>query len=137
MSVKINIEYLGNLKCVATHLDSGAKLETEAPKDNGGEGSLFSPTDLVATGLASCIMTIMGAIADRRGIDIKGLKIEATKHMATGKPRRISKIELSISFPSGLNLSDEDKKRIEHAIEICPVKQSIHPDIEVATKIMY
>ncbi|MEL6388737.1 MAG: OsmC family protein [Bacteroidota bacterium] len=122
------VSYEGNLRTTAVHLKSDNRIITDAPTDNNGKGQAFSPTDLVATGLASCILTIMGIRATKMGINIDGAKAEVTKHMVSD-PRRISKIDVVLSLP-GADLVDKDKAILEKVGLTCPVAQSLHPDIE-------
>ncbi len=124
--VKIGIEYSGELNCVATHGPSGRTLETDAPVDNHGRGLSFSPTDLVATGLGACMMTLMGIYADRHAINLKGTRIEVIKEMTKEGPRRISRLTTQIWFPAGV----EKNEVLERAALTCPVHQSLHPEIE-------
>ncbi len=128
MAVKMRSEYLGEFQTQMEHLDSGDKYKTDLPKDNGGQGRTFSPTDLLAGALSSCVLTIMGKVADRDGVDLKGTVIELEKHMQD-KPRRVSKIEGKILFPE--QLSDKYRAKYLKFINSCPVGQSLHPDIEV------
>ncbi|NWK54100.1 OsmC family protein [Verrucomicrobiaceae bacterium N1E253] len=127
--VEININYEGGLRCQNTHGPSAVQVSTDAPVDNNGKGESFSPTDLVATALGSCMATIMGIVAERKGLELEGLNIKVGKHMSTELPRRISKLEVSIEVP----LPDDHpaRKALEAAALACPVHQSIHPDIEV------
>jgi putative redox protein len=122
--------YDGNLRTVATHLQSGIVIETDAPLDNQGKAERFSPTDLVATALGSCMMTIMGIKARDMKIDLVNTKIEIEKIMKS-EPRRISGINLTFSFPDELQLSEKDRTILERAAHTCPVIHSIHPEIEV------
>ncbi len=124
--VKATIEYLGDLHCVATHGPSGRTLDTDAPKDNEGRGESFSPTDLVATALGSCMATVMGIYAKRKGIDLRGMKIEVTKEMTQTPPRRIARLAVEIRMPSALPRDPA----LEHAALTCPVHHSLHPDVE-------
>lgn len=124
----IKTTYLGNLRTEAEHLDSGSRLQTSAPKDNNGDGLLFSPTDLFATALGSCMLTIMGMTARTNGFSIDGTTITTEKVMGTN-PRRVVELRLDIRFPEGSNYSDKEKKMIENAAKTCPVANSIHPDI--------
>jgi uncharacterized OsmC-like protein len=122
-----SVTYKGNLRTSCLHLKSGNHIITDAPTDNKGKGEAFSPTDTVATGLASCMMTIMGIKADSLSIDITGASATVTKTMAAD-PRRISKITVHFNMPSGI-----DKKaqtQLERAAITCPVHYSLHPDIE-------
>jgi len=102
MSVKISCEYLGNLRVRATHGPSGTVLITDAPVDNQGKGESFSPTDLTATSLATCIMTILGIQAKGLNLDFRGLRVEVEKHMTAQPPRRIAKLEAMIQMPAGI-----------------------------------
>ena len=122
------IQYQGNLRTEATHLKSSSVLITDAPTDNNGKGEAFSPTDLVATALSSCMITIMGIKARDKGIDITGIKSEMTKVMASN-PRRISEVIVTLHMPK-VDISDRDKALLESVAKACPVAQSIHPDIK-------
>ena len=122
------IVYQGDLRTIATHLVSQTILETDAPTDNQGKGERFSPTDLLATSLGCCMVTIMGIKAQEMMLDIKETNIEITKVMAA-EPRRVSAIKLIFTFPSSLHLNDKQKQILEHAARHCPVAKSIHPDI--------
>lgn len=137
MGVVMDIVYEGELNCTATHGPSGICLNTDAPVDNGGKGANFSPTDLVATALGSCIVTIMGIVAGRSGIELKGTHIQVVKEMTTTPPRRIRELSVKIDLPAGLALSEDDKKKLEAAANTCPVKQSLHPDINVLMTFAY
>lgn len=121
------IVYLGNLRTENTHLMSGSTYYTDAPVDNNGRGEAFSPTDTVATGLANCMLTVMGIKAQNMEISIDGTLAEVTKTMAS-EPRRISKIEIILTFPEGID--DKSKKILENTARTCPVAQSLHPDIK-------
>ena len=121
------VTYLGNLRTEAEHLQSGTKIITDAPVDNHGKGESFSPTDTVATALATCMLTIMGIKAEAMGISIEGTTAEVTKTMAA-EPRRISKIEVELSLPK--KYEDKEMKILENAAKTCPVFYSLHPDIE-------
>lgn len=124
-----SVKYLGKLRTEAVHLESGTTILTDAPKDNNGEGQAFSPTDLVATALASCMISIMGIVSRRDQITpIDGAKAEVTKIMYA-EPRRIGEIHIRITFPPN-TYSDKEKKIYEHAAYTCPVAKSIHPDIK-------
>jgi uncharacterized OsmC-like protein len=119
--------YLGDLRTENEHLQSGNKIITDAPTDNQGKGEAFSPTDLLATALGNCIMTIMGIKARENGIDIKGTEIEITKIMASD-PRRVAEVVVEFTFPKN-NYSEEEKKLIESVAGISPVPLSLHPDL--------
>ena len=122
--------YEGDLRTVATHLQSGSVIETDAPLDNQGKAARFSPSDLVATALGSCMMTIMGIKARDMKVDLKGMKIEIEKIMKSD-PRRIGGINLTFHFPEGLKIDEKQKTILERAAHTCPVIYSINPDIEV------
>lgn len=131
----IAIEYTGDLKCRAVHQESGTVLITDAPKDNQGEGSSFSPTDLVATALGTCIATIMGIVAKRRNLDIKGTRIEVVKEMASTPHRRVGKLLITVTFPR--SFEGQDRVMLEHGAHTCPVHASLHPDIEAPIHFIY
>jgi putative redox protein len=126
------VVYNGHLRTSALHLKSGSVFETDAPTDNNGKGERFSPTDLVATALASCMLTIMGMKAPDLQVDLEGTKVEVEKIMGTD-PRRIIGINLTFSFPDGLSVNEKQKLILERAAHTCPVAHSIHPDILVQT----
>lgn len=119
--------YKGDLRTECEHLQSGNKMITDAPVDNKGKGEAFSPTDTVATSLASCMLTIMGIKAEENGLDIRGTYAEVKKSMAAN-PRRISKIEIKFYFNSPF--SEKNTAILENAAKTCPVIYSLHPDIE-------
>ena len=121
------VTYIGNLRTENTHIKSGNSFLTDAPTDNSGKGEAFSPTDTVATGLASCMLTIMGMKADGLGIDMKGTTAEVIKTMASN-PRRISKIEIHFTMP--FEAGSKTRTILENAAKTCPVHYSLHPDIE-------
>jgi putative redox protein len=124
------VVYEGNLRTVCTHLKSGTVIETDAPLDNQGLAERFSPSDLVATALGSCMMTIMGIKARDMQVELTGMKIEVEKIMKAD-PRRIGGINLTFHFPDSLQVDDKQKTILERAAHTCPVIYSIHPDIEV------
>ena len=128
-----SIVYEGDLRTVGTHTKSGTTIETDAPVDNQGKGERFSPTDLVATALGNCAMTIMGIKARDMQVDLKGTRIDVEKIMAAD-PRRISGINLTFSFPDGFTANDKQRTILERAANTCPVMYSIHPDIKVNVK---
>ena len=136
MSNTAEVIYLGELRTEATHVQSGTKILTDAPKDNHGKAEAFSPTDLLATSLASCALTTIGILAKRDGlqIDITGAKAEVVKIMASD-PRRVSGIHLKISFVK--EYTEKEKKMIEHTFHTCPVAKSLHPDIEQKIEFKY
>lgn len=125
------VEYEGELRTVCTHLRSGNSFETDAPVDNNGKGERFSPTDLLATSLATCMITVMGIKARNMGFDLNGIKIEVEKIMKPD-PRRVGGINLFFQIPDSMKNMDEKTKQIlKHTGNTCPVQHSIHPDIEV------
>ncbi len=121
--------YLGGLRNEVEHLQSGTKLVTDAPLDNHGKGESFSPTDLFASSLGCCMLTIMGISAESYGFNIDGATIETEKVMGTN-PRRIVEIKLDIHFPEGANYTDQQKRLIESAARTCPVANSLNPEIK-------
>ncbi|HEX7367461.1 MAG TPA: OsmC family protein [Pelobium sp.] len=123
------ILYKGDLRTSATHLQSSTTIITDAPLDNHGKGEAFSPTDLLATSLASCMFTIMGITAQTHQIDIENAVAEVTKIMGT-EPRRVTEIHIEFTFPAKDNYSDKQRKILEHAALNCPVYHSLHPDIK-------
>jgi len=131
MSVEVNVEYTGDLVCRCLHGPSGQSIQTDAPVDNQGLSRFFSPTDLVGSALASCILTIMGIIARRDGIDICGTQALVRKEMAASPLRRIGRLEVIIGFPVDKKLSPEFRRKLENAAATCPVKQSLHPDVQL------
>jgi putative redox protein len=137
MGVEISIDYQGSLHCVAKHALSGQSIITDAPLDNGGRGEAFSPTDLVGAALGTCIVTVMDLVARRSGIDIIGTKVHVIKEMTSIPIRRIGKLTATVTYPNGLKLSEADKKKLEKTAHTCPVKQSLHPDIEVEVNFHY
>lgn len=125
------VVYEGDLRTTCTHLRSGSAIETDAPVDNNGKGKRFSPTDLTATSLATCMITVMGIKARTMGFDLNGVTVGVEKLMKAD-PRRIGTINLTFHFPDALNSQDEKTRQIlKNTGNTCPVKQSLHPDIEV------
>lgn len=124
------IVYLGDLRTQATHLQSNETIITDAPVDNNGKGEAFSPTDLAATSLGSCAMTIMGIMANREGVDFSGSEIEVTKVMSAEAPRRIAKVIVDFTMKTPETLSEEVQAKYVRAAHTCPVSLSLHPDIE-------
>lgn len=125
----IRNEYLGELRTRATHLKSGNALITDAPIDNQGKGEAFSPSDLLATALGSCMLTIMGIAAREHNIDLEKAQLETTKIMASD-PRRVSRLDIAFTFPKGQKYSDKEKLILEKAARTCPVFYSLDPAIE-------
>lgn len=125
-----SILYDGDLRCIATHIQSNTAIETDAPTDNRGKGERFSPTDLVCTALATCMVTTMAMKASDMGIDLKGTTVEVTKHMLS-EPRRIGKIDVVLTFNNPNILTEKDRTILERVGNNCPVVKSLHPDVEV------
>jgi uncharacterized OsmC-like protein len=122
------VEYQGNLRTQAKHLKSGNVLVTDAPTDNNGKGEAFSPTDLVSAALSSCMMTIMGMLAEREGIDLRGLRSEVVKVM-TSNPRKIGEIQITFYHPS-LQATDVQKQKLKNAALTCPVALSLSESVK-------
>jgi putative redox protein len=137
MAVEINIIYEGGLECTATHGPSKKTLTTDAPVDNGGKGAAFSPTDLVATALGTCMATVMGLEANRNNLDIAGLQIQVIKEMTADPVRRIGALTTRLIFPPGKPLSMANRTKLEAAARACPVKQSLHPDVKTPVEFVY
>ena len=128
------IKYKGELRTEAVHLRSGKRIITDAPIDNQGKGEAFSPTDLVATALGSCMMTIMGIVAEREGIILNGTTAEVEKVMATS-PRRIGEVKIKIKFIQKLNRDQKDK--LERAAKSCPVSGSLSENLKETVEFIY
>ena len=126
--VEVHIHYLGELRCEAAHGPSKTTLFTDAPVDNHGRGEAFSPTDLVATALGTCIVTTMGIFAQRHGIELRGAKITVQKEMTSVPARRIARLACELSLP--LPASHPQRTALERAAHTCPVHQSLHPEVE-------
>lgn len=132
--VKMSGKYLGDLRIENLHEQSSSILITDAPTDNQGMGASFSPTDLVASALASCILTTMGIVAKRDSIDLIGSSYSVEKEMINS-PRRISALRLNFSLPKSLN--DDQRSKLEKISMACPVHHSLHPDIEISVTYDY
>jgi putative redox protein len=133
--VQVDITYNGGLRCLAVHAPSQQSLQTDAPVDNHGKGEFFSPTDLVATALGTCLATVMGIIAEREGLNLAGLKIVVNKEMTSAPRRRIGKLAVQVFFPCPLN--EYQKIKMEKMAHGCPVHESLHPDVEVPIEFIY
>ena len=132
--VKMTATYLGEKHCRAEHEPSKSVLDTDAPKDNQGRGESFSPTDLVATALGTCILTTMAIVADRDGVDIKNARMYVEKEMAAN-PRRIASLKTIIDLPK--SIPDDYRAKIEQVGNSCPVKKSLHPDVLIPIEYRY
>lgn len=128
--------YQGELRTLATHLKSGTTIETDAPVDNQGKGERFSPSDLVATALASCMATIMGIAARTHGMNIDGMELDVEKIMVAD-PRRIGEIKVDVHFPAGAHYDDKQKAILERAALTCPVFESLHPDCRKTVRFLW
>ena len=128
--------YKGELRTVLTHMKSSQQVITDAPVDNNGRGEAFSPTDLLATSLATCMLTVMGIKARAINVNIDGTKAEVLKVMAES-PRRVSEIYVNIFFPENNKYSQKEKDSLELTALNCPVAKSLHPDIKQKTRFHY
>jgi putative redox protein len=139
MSVPIDVVYEGELHCTATHGPSGETLTTDAPKDNNGRGESFSPTDLMATALGTCMVTIMGIVAQRDGLDIAGTRVSVEKHMVNEPVRRIGYLPVRITVPKkkAAAIQEKDRKKLEVAALTCPVHKSLHPEVEAPVEFIW
>jgi putative redox protein len=134
MSVHVTGRYLGNKRVELKHGPTGSTIITDAPKDNHGEGSTFSPTDLVAAALGACMLTVMSIVAERDGISLAGMTVEVTKQMAD-QPRRIGSLPVVIHMPKAL--SPEQRIKLERVARTCPVSHSLNPLIEAEIGFIY
>ena len=133
--VTISVRYSGSKKCELKHPE-GATLRTDAPKDIGGEASAFSPTDLVASGLASCILTTMAMFGERHGVDLTGATASVEKHMsAPPAPRRIARLPVIVTLPA--TVPHDFRERLERAGHACPVRASLHPEVDAPVTYIY
>lgn len=132
--VKMTAVYAGHKHCQAKHEPSGSTLETDAPKDNQGRGEKFSPTDLVATALGTCILTTIAIFAEKDGVNVTGSRMTVEKEM-TPPPRKIASLKTVIEMPS--SISEDYREKIRAFAENCPVKKSLHPDVQVPVEIRY
>ena len=133
--VHLSSVYEGGLRCRATHAPSGTSLVTDAPVDNHGKGESFSPTDLVATALGACMMTIMGIVAERHGVNLVGMKAETVKEMTKEPPRRIASLRTRLTIP--LPADHPQRAALEQAAHTCPVHKSLHPEIDAAIEFIW
>ena len=137
----IQINYLGDLRTEDLHLQSGTRIHTDAPTDNQGRGEAFSPTDLVANALGTCMLTTMAIFAHRDGIELAESDASVTKIMSTDPPRRIAKIEIDITLRAKTGtdepITDAQKTKLERIAHTCPVALSLHPDVEQAVSIRW
>ncbi len=127
--------YLGDLRTKATHMQSGNELITDAPKDNHGKGEAFSPTDLLATSLGCCMLSVIGIAANAHNFNIVGAEVKTTKIMIAN-PRKVGELIVDLYFPPN-NYSEKEKKIIDNAVKTCPVTLSLHPDVKQTISIHY
>ena len=127
--VRIDVVYEGDLHTRCCHRPSGRALETDAPKDNEGRGESFSPTDLLATALGSCILTVMGILARRHGWPLAGARASVQKHMNSQPPRRVQRLVVRLEMPPGIPAAA--RAPLERAARGCPVGESLHPEVQV------
>lgn len=133
--VRIQSTYQGDLHCASVHTPSKTELATDAPVDNQGRGESFSPTDLVATSLGTCMLTTMGILARTLNVDLTGATTTVDKEMTSTPPRKVHRLTVSIRIP--LDTTPENKQRLENAALTCPVKRSLHPDIEIPIEFVW
>ncbi|MBY0472580.1 OsmC family protein [bacterium] len=133
--VKISIRYEGSKHCLLTHGPSGSQIETDAPKDNHGKGERFSPTDLVAAALGSCILTTMAIVADRDGVVLEGSTAEVEKEMVSEPTRRIGALHCKVRVPK--SVPQDYRAKLERVAHSCPVHKSLHPDVKLPISFEY
>jgi putative redox protein len=139
MGVECDVAYLGELRCEAKHGPSSVRIVTDAPVDNHGRGESFSPTDLVGAALGTCLLTIVGIVAQRHGWNVEGVRAHVTKEMIQQPVRRIGRLAVRITFPApaAAALGPDDRSRLETAARKCPVHQSLHPEIDAPIDFIY
>lgn len=133
---KMRTKYLGQMRTEIEHIQSGNRVITDAPLDNKGKGEYFSPTDLFASSLGSCIITIVAQTADTYGFSVEGTTIEIEKVMAAN-PRRVAEIKIDLHFPKDVQYTDKQKKLIEAAARTCPVANSLSPEVIKTINFIY
>jgi uncharacterized OsmC-like protein len=129
MAVEITVTYQGELRCAAQHGPSQSRITTDAPLDNQGKGESFSPTDLMATALGTCMLTIMGIVAQRHAIELKGATVKVEKHMVADPARRIGRLPVTITVPG--QLDEKQRKLLMAAAEGCPVHRTLGERVEM------
>lgn len=134
MAVEMSGEYVGGLNVNLRHGPSGNEITTAAPVDNHGDGSSFSPTDLAASALGACMLTVMGIVAERDGVDLRGARFTLEKHMRSD-PRRIDRIPVTVHMPAGL--TRDQRKKLEHTALTCPVHKSLRDEIQKDVEFVY
>lgn len=138
--VQMSVVYKGEKRCELTHGPSGTRIETDAPRDNAGKGESFSPTDLVAAALASCIVTTMAIMAEKEGAasdapDLRGVSVDVVKEMTSAPPRRIARLAVKVLMPGGLSF--QWRRKLESAAYGCPVHRSLGPDVDAPIEFIY
>ncbi|MBK8978997.1 MAG: OsmC family protein [Planctomycetes bacterium] len=133
--IPVTAVYTGELGCEVSHGPSGRTLDTDAPTDNQGRGLTFSPTDLVASAMASCILTTVAIVAERRGIDLRGMSCKVEKHMVADPVRRIGRLPAVLTIPG--RHEPDIRKLIERTANSCPVHRSLHPDVDKPIEFVY
>ena len=133
--VKISMVYEGGLRCRLRHEPSGQVITTDAPVDNMGKGEAFSPTDLTAAALGSCMLTVMGIAAQRHNIELTGTRAEVIKEMVTQPTRRVGSISVTIQMAKGI--SSDKRAMLEAVAHACPIHKSLHPDVLVPVQFVY
>jgi putative redox protein len=133
----IQTRYTGDLRTESTHVQSGTVILTDAPTDNQGRGEAFSPTDLLANALGTCIVTTMAIVARRDGLDLTGSTLAVTKIMTSQPPRRVARIEIELRVQTPESLPDETRQRLARVAHTCPVALSLHPDVEQVITIQW
>src|SRR4051812_7311503 len=129
--VEIQVVYRGQLRCEAQHGPSGMSLTTDAPLDNKGRGEAFSPTDLLATALGTCMLTLMGIRAREHQYPLEGTRLSVEKHMSQSGPRRVARLDVTVQVPHGGEIAEPARRMLEQAANTCPVRLSIHEAIQV------
>lgn len=135
MGIVVDVAYRGSLRCEATHAPSGSGIETDAPTDNRGRGERFSPTDLLGAAVGSCMLTLMGIAAQRRGFDIEGASARVEKQMVSDPIRRVGRFEIVVEMPA--RYPDDQRELLERAAMTCPVFNSLDPRIEKQVEFRY
>jgi len=133
--VNMSATYSGKLRCKVSHGPSGSTIETDAPKDNMGEGKYFSPTDLVGAAFAACVLTTMAIVARRDGVELEGAKAEVTKEMVAAPTRRIGALPLKVTLSD--KIPADYRAKLENAARTCPVHKSLHPDVKAEISFIY
>lgn len=137
MPAQIDLTYDGRFRCTVRHISTGQTVSTDVPQSRGGIGENLSPTDLVVVALGTCVLTTVAMVGQRHQLDLTGMSACMEKDMVTGPSGRIASIGMTITLPLGLRLTPANRDRLEHAAQACPVKQSLHPDIDIRVEFVY